>query len=253
MRHAGVLSIVVCTVLSTASVTGAADLPSWAAGRWDTHFYTSAEWPRTIVYRVLVEDAETRLAVAGAEVRLEGQYPDWGSNRRAPVSKDVTLTARTNTEGVAVFLLRWQAWDAELVRDARGRRIVNDIEKVQRANVRVAGYRFGEVQLPTPDLKQAPERWVNLAISAAGAKVFVLRFPPNFVGIDDDDSGDPFLAVCVRDKEYGNVLSPVGNERFDVPAMRTNHPIYGTESGPFLLLPIHILLARTEQIGRAHV
>jgi hypothetical protein len=146
----------------------------WYNGTWDSTIYNLMEHPRTVGVRIEVVDAETRLPVRGANVRVTGTYSEERVGMsgddvgipREPQEREFRLSATTGKDGVTVFALGWQKeypWRSYFgehpPRDyKKGKsgsytskrswiRAVDDIEKAQKTEIRHPRYQYAETRL----------------------------------------------------------------------------------------------------------
>ena len=166
-----ILILGIFTIVLTINFQSQKARAQWYAGTWDSNIYNRAEKPRTVAMRFEIRDSDTDIPVRDAQVTLEGQYLEEWVGRPVdrvgplePQEKEFRITAKTNEEGLTVFALSWQKeypWRTyfgdheprEYTGDSGSYRIrdswiraVDDIEKVQRIEIRHTKYRYKEMQ-----------------------------------------------------------------------------------------------------------
>lgn len=141
----------------------------WYAGTWDSTIYNRADHPRTVGIRLEIIDSETQIPVQRVQVLLRGKYwEEWvGSpvnivGPLEPQEREFEIKAVTGEDGVVVFALGWQKeypWRSyfgdhpprEYRKDGGYSvkqswiRAVDDIEKVQRIEIRHPKHRYKEI------------------------------------------------------------------------------------------------------------
>lgn len=150
-------------------------LGEWYAGTWDSRHNPLLEHPRTVAIRMELLDKDTHVPVSDVQVSLEGEYyqmrisqgiataedVSWWDllvdpNKREPRPKEFKLEAVSGSDGVVVFSLQWQKdfpWDTK-ISDKETSTIgdpwllyADDVEKVQRLEIRHLRYRYVEAPL----------------------------------------------------------------------------------------------------------
>jgi hypothetical protein len=220
--------------LLLSATANAEERPTWYAGSWNSAIYALSSHPKTVAVRVAVEDADTRLPLAGVEVRLEGKWdePQQGGASRETEFK---LVATTNQKGIAVFALSWH----RLAKYG-----VDDIDKVQSINARRNGYGFQEQAFKLAQIQEDPDNtWKDLIIDTPGAKYFVLLPGEGFRQYDQDLCKGSVFFEKIRDEDYGKVFRAQEKTGADFPNgfFRSNPP---AEAGPFMLLPVRFGMKR---------
>jgi len=147
----------------------------WYVGTWDSHYGIVIDHPKTVAISMELLDRDTHIPVKGAQVSLYGEYyqmwisqdivlaettPWWSifvdPNKREPQPKEFRLDAVSDSDGVVVFALQWQKefpWDSKIgdkwtyqVGD-KWMVYLDDIEKVQRLEIRHPRYKYIEAPL----------------------------------------------------------------------------------------------------------
>ena len=146
----------------------------WFNGTWDSTIYNLTDHPRTVGVRIEIVDAETRLPVTNADVRLTGTYfaeliGRSGSDANVPSEpqkRKFQVSATTGKGGVTVFALGWQKeypWRSyfgkhpprDYKKGTSGSyttkrswtRAVDDVEKAQKIEIRHPRYQYAETKL----------------------------------------------------------------------------------------------------------
>jgi len=258
------------------------------AGAWDSTLYAWSDpiHPRTVAVRIEVIDARTRQPVAGATVRLNGTYYEerigvlaeeaLGLEQRDPGTpakqrRDFELAARTGRDGVAVFALSWQKkfpWSLErpLVRNPNSvgeglsharswMRPIDDIEKVQRLEIRHPDYRgldvgvdfehlleFGQDQDSESQDPEIFERfhsgWRN-EVGKRGVRFFALDLGPGFPDFGNGRSKRPEFFDRIRREDFGIV--------YEVPEQNLTSLTNRGFAGPYFAYLIELALDPARQ------
>ena len=256
----------------------------WYAGTWDSTIYLLREHPRTVAIRMELLDKDTHNPVSDVHVSLEGEYferwisqdiaiaqeaPWWGDifvdpNKREPQPKEFKLEAVSDQDGVVVFSLQWQKefpWDTKIgdkwtysVND-KWLVYIDDIEKVQRLEIRHPRYKYIEAPLnfthvsdPVYYVKASKDgedryklfekNWRN-EIKRKNVKMFVLDLGDRFPEYKKQFCTRPEFFQKVRAKDYGTVYRDPNN----LPNLTR-----GTECGPYFAYDLgEVLLERVAQ------
>ena len=255
----------------------------WYAGAWDSTLYLRAEHPRTIAIRMELQDKDTRLPVRGVRVSLEGEYwetwisqkiidarnyPGWDilvdPDKREPQLREFRLDAVSGSDGMVVFSLGWQKeypWDSR-VGDKWTYSIgdewiifFDDIEKVQRLEIRHPRYRYVEAPLDfkhivglkqyidpkrdNPDEHELFDKNWKGEINRKNVKLFVLNLDQSFPDFKKKSSERVEFFEKVRAKDYGLVYRDADK----LPNMGA-----ATKCGPYFVYDLgEILLERVAQ------
>jgi formylglycine-generating enzyme required for sulfatase activity len=230
-------------------------LGEWYAGTWDSCYNPPLEHPRTVAIRMELLDKDTHIPVRHVQVSLEGEYyqmrisPDiatatdvsWWNllvdpNKREPQAKEFKLEAVSGSDGVVVFSLQWQKefpWDPKI--GDKGTSAVgdpwllyaDDVEKVQRLEIRHPRYRYVEAPLNLQHVvglrqyldpqrvvadqyKLFSQNWQN-EIGRTNVKLFVLDLGTGFPEYKKQFCTRPEFFSRIRGKEYGAVYQVLGN------------------------------------------
>ena len=233
-------------LLTITGVSQAADTGTrWYAGTWDSTIYNRAERPQTVGIRLEIVDSETRIPVEGVQVRLWGKYWEEWVGRSGdqvgiplePQEKEFKLSAVTNEDGVAVFALAWQKeypWRAyfgnlpprEYTDNSGSYRIldswiraVDDVEKIQRIEIRHPKYGYKEIPLNFRHLlefgqekgsqSQRPElfnefrqAWIK-EINRKNVKFCVLNLTTKFKDFQNKNCKRVEFFEKIHDKDFG--------------------------------------------------
>ena len=256
-------------------------LGEWYAGTWDSCYNPLLEHPRTVAIRMELLDKDTHIPVSDVQVSLEGEYyrmrisqdiatakdVSWWNlfvdpNKREPRPKEFKLEAVSGSDGVVVFSLQWQKefpWDTKIGdkwTDTVGDQwllYVDDIEKVQRLEIRHPRYRYVEAPLNfqhVVGLKQYldPQRvvadkyklfeqnWQN-EIGRRNVKLFVLDLGTGFPEYKKQFCTRPEFFSRIRAKEYGEVYQVLEN-RPNMDDGKKCGPYFVYDLGEILLEPI---------------
>jgi len=229
---------------------------SWYAGSWDSTIYNRAERPRTIGVRIDVVDAETRLPVRGAQVMFSGEYLERDLGRsgkevgipRDPQRRTFALTAESGEDGVVVFGLGWN-------KEYPWRRGIDDIEKVQRVEIRHLTYRYHkramdfrhlldvgqdlESQMQSPQVfRRFEEAWVA-EMTRRGVHFCVLDLGVRFRDFQNKNCRHPAFFDKLRQQDYGTTYDRPYNF-----FAKGRHP--QSECGPYFA---YRLVALLEPLG----
>jgi len=165
-------TIFIVLLITCCQSTYAEENNRWYAGKWDSTIYNRAEKPRTVGLRIEVIDSDTHIPIKEAHIYLKGTFLEEWVGRfgdqvgipREPQEREFEIDAETNRRGVTVFALGWQKeypwrsyFGGHAPRDYRKNgsgysvkdswiRAVDDIEKVQRIEIRHPGYQY--LQIP---------------------------------------------------------------------------------------------------------
>lgn len=259
-RFSGAALLTTVVLLSHAVLVGATRLPaqdvqSWSAGQWDVSGWISSATlhPRTVAIRVQLVDARTYLPVAGIRVSLVGEFQSQLLSTSGPVSSELEqfrLDALTGADGVAVFALRWSKdypWNLgrplQWSVGTTWRRSVDDIEKVQRIEVRSARtigvdlefnferlFRVGQDERREQQLLEVVERFEeSLRAEYRSASTHVCYIPPDLgrgLGLGPGlVTRNASLFDAVRRRVCHATLSPSG-------------------SGPYFVYEVRALISR---------
>jgi hypothetical protein len=222
----------------------------WYSGIWDSSLYawSRAVHPRTVVVRVELLDANSRLPVHGAEVILRGTYQTEHlgllDNPSVPRSepREYEASAQTNEMGVAVFALSWEKeypWSQQRPKlpdkfnpgswryaDSWDRP-VDDIEKVQFLEIRAAHYdgaltpfnfspllEFGQNQSsesqPPDVLDRFQQAWQN-ELRNPDVRFCVLHLGAEFTNYGDKRCAGTELFDRIARKDFGYTYEQVPN------------------------------------------
>lgn len=216
------------------------------AGIWDSTIYNRSERPRTVGIRLEVIDSGTGIPVEGAQVRLWGMYikewvgtpRDWVGSPPVPQEKEYEIKAKTDEDGIVVFALGWQKeypWHSYFgdhaprdyrkdggysVKDAWVR-AVDDVEKVQRIEIRHPKYNYKKIPFNFKHLLdfgqdnkssgQAPrifdafeKAWIK-EIKRKDVKFCVLDLGTKFPDFQKKKSKRPEFFKKIRNKDWGTV------------------------------------------------
>ncbi|MBM3880787.1 MAG: hypothetical protein FJ387_13905 [Verrucomicrobia bacterium] len=232
---------------------------SWYAGTWDSTLYASTPTynlqggssrlpghPKTVGVRIEVSDANTRLPLAGVEVRLRGHYTSEWIGRRddaphlpAAQEHEFDLRAVTGADGVVVFGLSWQKqWPWSLGRPqvpnrggwtwAEGwAKPVDDVEKVQRLDLSKTRYRglelewnlkhlldFGQVPNTEEQDRGLVQRCLQVweeEMRLVSARYCVLELGESFGDYGNIQSRAREFFERIRGREFGVVYRQVPN------------------------------------------
>ena len=230
-------------------------LGEWYAGTWDSCYNPLLEHPRTIAIRMELLDKDTQVPVSDVQVSLEGEYyqmrisqdiatakdVSWWNllvdpNKREPQPTEFKLEAVSGSDGVVVFSLQWQKefpWDTKIgdkgtsaVGDPR-LLYADDVEKVQRLEIRHLRYRYVEAPLNLQHVvglrqyldpqrvvadkyKLFSQNWQN-EIGRRNVKLFVLDLGTGFPEYKKQFCTRLEFFSRIRAKEYGEVYQVPGN------------------------------------------
>jgi hypothetical protein len=119
----------------------------WYIGQWDTTINSISDHPKTVILRIEVVDKYTRLAVPNTQISFKGEYWVGPTTSRDPDGEkeahivEYINTCKTDSMGIAVGAFNWQKeypWSFG----------VDDIEKVQRIELRHPNYNYVEINTP---------------------------------------------------------------------------------------------------------
>ena len=241
------------------------------AGTWDSTIYNRAERPRTVGVRLEIVDSDTHIPVQEARVFLRGWYLEEWVGRSGdqvgtplePQEKEFEIGAESNRRGVAVFALGWQKeypWLSYFGNHPPSHgvgkswiRAVDDVEKVQRIEIRHPGYRYLEIPFSFRHLlefgqnkkssMQQPrlfdefeEAWIR-EIKRRNVKFCILNLSINFKDFENKKSRRPeFFEKIVREN-WGTVYQKPYNY-----FSRGEYP--QSECGPYFIYEIMIPLEK---------
>jgi len=219
---------------------------TWHAGTWDSTIYNRAEHPRTVGIRIRVVNSETQIPVQGAQVLLKGEYiEEWIGKSVEPQEKEFEMSAITRSDGVVVFALSWQKeypWRSyfgnapprEYRKDGSGYsdaqswiKAVDDIEKIQRIEIRCPKYGYKEIPFNFKQLlefgqnkdsasqetrlfREFDNAWQN-EMQRKDVKFCVLDLGTKFPNFQNKDCQLPEFFAKIRDKGYGTVYKQPRN------------------------------------------
>ena len=120
MKLLGIVLVGLAVALSAVAPCTATDV---YAGRWDSTMYNMSDHPHTVALRIVVEDSETRLPLAGVELTIEGEY-EQQSGVGSAEPRESERRALTGRDGDAIFglpsnesvsytknnVMFWQSW-----------------------------------------------------------------------------------------------------------------------------------------------
>jgi len=264
------------------------DIDRLERGQWDSSLYAWSDpiHPRTVGVRIEIVDSRTRNPIPNVQVRLKGTYVEerigalaedalgleqLDSSTPPRQNREFELSARTATDGVAVFALRWlkeYPWSLERPHvpaqpgtggGTRGARSwfppVDDIEKVQALEIRHPDYRgidlsldfdhllkFGQKhhsELQSPEVFEQFERAWRGEIGRPGVVFFVLEPGDQFPDFGNKWSTRPEFFQSIRRQSFGRVYE----EQQNLTALRPH-----LHAGPYFayLLEIELEPARDE-------
>jgi formylglycine-generating enzyme required for sulfatase activity len=275
------LTLFLLTTISFAQNTS----PSWHAGTWDSSYYVLGDHPKTIAIRMELLDKDTHIPVKDVQVLLEGEYYQmWISQdiaiaqnvswwnlfvdpeKREPQPKEFKMDAVSDSKGVVVFTLQWQKeypWDSYFdgypprdykpngswTQKSEWSLALDDIEKVQRLEIRHPQYRYIEAPLDFKHIvsleqylstkrvvsdrnKLFEQNWKN-EISRSNVKMFVLEFGSGFKDYQNKSSTREELFQKIHDKDYGTVYKNIDN----LPNLGE-----GDKSGPYFMYDLGEIL-----------
>jgi len=229
-----------------ASSQGGATRTRWHAGTWDSTIYNRAQRPRTVGVRLEIVDSDTMIPVEGVQVRLWGRYWEEWIGRSGdqvgiplePQEKEFRLSAATNEDGVVVFALGWQKeypWrtyfgdhapreyrkDGGYSTKDSWIRAVDDVEKIQRIEIRHPKYDYKEIQfnfkrllefgqdkgsqMQEPRIFDAFEEAWPKEIKRKDVKFCVLNLGTKFKDFQNTKSRRPEFFEKVRKEDWGTV------------------------------------------------
>jgi hypothetical protein len=271
----------VCLTVSLAA--DAAVMDRWHAGTWDSTAYSRAEHPKTVAIRMELLDKDTHIPISGVQVSLRGEYwqmwvsqdivtakdvPWWNilvdPDKREPQPREFRLDAVSGPDGVVVFALPWQKefpWDTK-IGDKWTYKVgdqwivyVDDIEKVQRLEIRHPQYKYFDSPLDFKHLvgleqyiearksgeniqQKFEARWKG-EISRKNVKLFVLDLGPEFGEFRKQACQRPEFFQKVRVKDYGLIYRDVEN-LWNLQGETKCGPYFVYDLGEVLLEPVAV-------------
>lgn len=247
-------------------ITPFARAADWYAGVWDSTVYIDGLHPRTIAVRIEIVDADTQIPVKDATVRLHGKYWEEWVGREFPADelgaplepqeREFELRATTQEDGVIVFALGWHKewpWQSyfgmpgSTPRDSQWIGAVDDIEKVQRIEIRHPRYHYREIPLNFRHLtefgqrkwsdmqdpalfRQFEEAWTN-EIKRRDVRFFILDLPEEFPDFRNEKSKRSEFFEKVRNEDWGTIYRDLNS------VIGWNWP--PTKCGPYFAYVLH--------------
>lgn len=223
-------SSLVAWIAVTALLLPNSSAAQWYAGTWDSRLDGGMGHPATIAIRFEVEDAESGVAIQGAEVRLEGEFEERGFFRVR--NEEFRTSAFTDENGIAVVGLSWHTHSPFEVR-------VDDIEKVQLMSVRSQRYEMFEAPFDLSHLIGDEAALWRLLMETPGIKYFYLEPGPDYRHYGDEASTHALFFEKVRDRDFDLDVTPVDSRSPWVVPFLSNPQ---AEAGPYLMIPYLVRL-----------